>query len=232
MKENRTYRILVVDDEQDLCEVLRYNFVKEGYDVDVAHSAEEALTLQLDTYDLLMLDVMMEGMSGFDMARQIKQNDTLRDLPIIFLTAKSAEEDTLHGFNLGADDYITKPYRLPVVMARVKAVLNRTATDTTDSEATHSICFEGIRLNLDKKTVTVDGNKVDFTKTEFEMLQLLLEHRGRVFSRQELIDRVWPSDVMVLDRTVDVNITRIRKKIAPYSHIIATRQGYGYYLDA
>ena len=136
MKENRTYRILVVDDEQDLCEVLRYNFVKEGYNVDVAHSAEEALTLQLDTYDLLMLDVMMEGMSGFDMARQIKQNDTLRDLPIIFLTAKSAEEDTLHGFNLGADDYITKPYRLPVVMARKPSSTAQPPTPQTQKPPT------------------------------------------------------------------------------------------------
>ncbi len=232
MKNSRTYRILVVDDEQDLCEVLRYNFTKEGYEVEVAHSAEEALKLPIDRYDLLILDVMMEGMSGFDMARHIRESRMMPDVPIIFLTAKAAEEDTLYGFGLGADDYITKPYRLPVVMARVRAVLNRTAVNSGEETPSHAVCYEGIKLNLDKKTVEVDGCKVDFTKTEYEILLLLLEHRGQVFSRQQLIDRIWPSDVMVLDRTVDVNITRIRKKIAPYSHIIATRQGYGYYLDA
>ena len=232
MKNSRTYRILVVDDEQDLCEVLRYNFTKEGYEVEVAHSAEEALKLPIDRYDLLILDVMMEGMSGFDMARHIRESRMMPDVPIIFLTAKAAEEDTLHGFGLGADDYITKPYRLPVVMARVRAVLNRTTANGGEVTSPHAVCYEGIKLNLDKKTVEVDGCKVDFTKTEYEILLLLLEHRGQVFSRQQLIDRIWPSDVMVLDRTVDVNITRIRKKIAPYSHIIATRQGYGYYLDA
>ncbi|MEE0520798.1 MAG: response regulator transcription factor [Bacteroidaceae bacterium] len=232
MKNSRTYRILVVDDEQDLCEVLRYNFTKEGYEVEVAHSAEEALKLPIDRYDLLILDVMMEGMSGFDMARHIRESRMMPDVPIIFLTAKAAEEDTLHGFGLGADDYITKPYRLPVVMARVRAVLNRTTANGGEDTSPHAVCYEGIKLNLDKKTVEVDGCKVDFTKTEYEILLLLLEHRGQVFSRQQLIDRIWPSDVMVLDRTVDVNITRIRKKIAPYSHIIATRQGYGYYLDA
>ena len=232
MKNSRTYRILVVDDGQDLCEVLRYNFTKEGYEVEVAHSAEEALKLPIDRYDLLILDVMMEGMSGFDMARHIRESRMMPDVPIIFLTAKAAEEDTLHGFGLGADDYITKPYRLPVVMARVRAVLNRTTANGGEDTSPHAVCYEGIKLNLDKKTVEVDGCKVDFTKTEYEILLLLLEHRGQVFSRQQLIDRIWPSDVMVLDRTVDVNITRIRKKIAPYSHIIATRQGYGYYLDA
>ena len=226
MKNSRTYRILVVDDEQDLCEVLRYNFTKEGYEVEVAHSAEEALKLPIDRYDLLILDVMMEGMSGFDMARHIRESRMMPDVPIIFLTAKAAEEDTLHGFGLGADDYITKPYRLPVVMARVRAVLNRTTANGGEDTSPHAVCYEGNKLNLDKKTVEVDGCKVDFTKTEYEILLLLLEHRGQVFSRQQLIDRIWPSDVMVLDRTVDVNITRIRKKIAPYSHIIATRQGY------
>ena len=233
MKDNKRYSILVVDDEQDLCEVLRYNPTKEGYEVHTARSAEEALSMQLNKYDLIMLDVMMEGMSGFDMAHRMHESKTLPNVPIIFLTAKSAEEDTLKGFDLGADDYITKPYLLPVVIARVKAVLNRTSRDNEEeeNEARHTLEYKGISLNLDTKTVTVDGCKVDFTKTEYEILQLLMNNRGRVYSREELIDHIWPSDVMVLDRTVDVNITRIRKKIAPYSRIIATRQGYGYYLD-
>lgn len=233
MKENNQYRILVVDDEQDLCELLRYNFAKEGYKVDTAYSAEDALKLPLNRYDLIMLDVMMEGMSGFEMARHIHESKLLADVPIIFLTAKSAEEDMLKGFDLGADDYITKPYLLPVVMARVKAVLNRTSDNNDeDSDAEkHTVEYKGLSLNIDTKTVTIDGCRADFTKTEFEILLLLMENHGRVFSRQELIDRICPNDVMVLDRTVDVNITRIRKKIAPYSHVIATRQGYGYYLD-
>lgn len=233
MKDKKQYRILVVDDEQDLCEVLRYNFIKEGYAVDTAHSAEEALEMPLSQYDLIMLDVMMEGMSGFDMAHRMHESNMIPSVPIIFLTAKSNEEDTLRGFDLGADDYITKPYLLPVVMARVKAVLNRTnhENDEEGHEAKHTIECMGITLNLNTKTVTIDGCKKDFTKTEYEILLLLMNNKGRVYSREELIDHIWPSDVMVLDRTVDVNITRIRKKIAPYSRIIATRQGYGYYLD-
>ena len=167
------------------------------------------------------------------MGHRIDESKALPNVPIIFLTAKSAEEDTLKGFELGADDYITKPYLLPVVLARVKAVLNRTSHENEEDEheAKHTLEYKGLSLNLDTKTVTVDGCKVDFTKTEYEILQMLMNNRGRVYSREELIDHIWPSDVMVLDRTVDVNITRIRKKITPYSRIIATRQGYGYYLD-
>lgn len=227
---NNNKRILVVDDEQDLCEILRFNLETEGYDVDTADSAEMALTLDIKSYDLLLLDVMMGEMSGFALAKELKKDDATKDIPIIFLTARDTENDTVTGFNLGADDYISKPFSLREVMVRVKAVLRRTNKDNGTRE--HSILkYMGLELNLDSKTVTVDGTPVPFTKTEFEILRTLLEESGRVFSRQELINRIWPSDVLVLDRTVDVNITRLRKKINPYSKCVVTRLGFGYFFE-
>ncbi|MCF2558482.1 DNA-binding response regulator [Prevotella sp. P5-126] len=230
MKEdNKTYKILVVDDEQNLCEILAYNLRNDGYEVTEANSAEEALELPLAAFDLMLLDVMMGGMSGFDLARRLKTEEKTAHIPIIFLTAKDTEQDMLHGFGLGADDYIAKPFRIMEVLARVKAVLNRSTHSTQVSPET--LRYDHLVLNLNTKTVSVDGEEVAFTKTEFELLRLLLEHKGRVFSRQELIDHVWPSDVMVLDRTVDVNITRMRKKIGRYAPCISTRLGYGYYFN-
>ena len=230
MKEdNKTYKILVVDDEQNLCEILAYNLRNDGYEVTEANSAEEALELPLAAFDLMLLDVMMGGMSGFDLARRLKTEEKTAHIPIIFLTAKDTEQDMLHGFGLGADDYIAKPFRIMEVLARVKAVLNRSTHSTQVSPET--LRYDHLVLNLNTKTVSVDGEEVAFTKTEFELLRLLLEHKGRVFSSQELIDHVWPSDVMVLDRTVDVNITRMRKKIGRYAPCISTRLGYGYYFN-
>lgn len=230
MKEdNKTYKILVVDDEQNLCEILAYNLRNDGYEVTEANSAEEALELPLAAFDLMLLDVMMGGMSGFDLAHRLKTEEKTAHIPIIFLTAKDTEQDMLHGFGLGADDYIAKPFRIMEVLARVKAVLNRSTHSTQVSPET--LRYDHLVLNLNTKTVSVDGEEVAFTKTEFELLHLLLEHKGRVFSRQELIDHVWPSDVMVLDRTVDVNITRMRKKIGRYAPCISTRLGYGYYFN-
>ena len=229
MKQNQ--RILVVDDEQDLLEILKFNLETEGYEVQTATSAEEAQTLDIASFDLLLLDVMMGGMSGFALARLLKANPKTASVPIIFLTARDTENDTVTGFNLGADDYISKPFSLREVMVRVRAVLRRTAIDNGE-EQQHLITYQGIVMNLDKKTVTIDGEEIAFTKTEFELLHLLLDERGRVFSRQELIDRVWPKDVLVLNRTVDVNITRLRKKIGPFAKCIVTRLGFGYYFDA
>ena len=224
------YKILVVDDEQDLLEILKFNLETEGYEVETATSAEEALTLDIGSFNLMLLDVMMGGMSGFAMARKLKDNPATAAIPIIFLTARDTENDTLTGFSLGADDYISKPFSIREVLVRVRAVIRRTA----DPAATQAnvLRYQGIEMNLDKKTVTIEGKDVPFTKTEFELLHLLLEERGRVFSRQELIDRVWPKDVLVLDRTVDVNITRLRKKIGPFAKCIVTRLGFGYYFDA
>ena len=225
------YRILVVDDEQDLLEILKFNLETNGYLVDTANSAEEALSMNLEHYDLLLLDVMMGGMSGFAMARKLKAEPATKDIPIIFLTARDTENDTVTGFNLGADDYISKPFSIREVLVRVRAVLRRTA-DRNDNTTSNIINYQGLQLNLDKKTVSIDDEEIPFTKTEFEILHLLLEERGRVFSRQELIDRIWPKDVLVLDRTVDVNITRLRKKVGKFAKCIVTRLGFGYYFDA
>ena len=229
MKQNQ--RILVVDDEQDLLEILKFNLETEGYEVATASSAEEALQMDIASFSLLLLDVMMGGMSGFAMARKLKENPATANVPIIFLTARDTENDTVTGFNLGADDYISKPFSLREVMVRVRAVLRRTATSTDEGEP-QVLSYQGIIMNLDKKTVSIEGEDVPFTKTEFELLHLLLSERGRVFSRQELIERIWPKDVLVLDRTVDVNITRLRKKIGPFAKCIVTRLGFGYYFDA
>ena len=225
-------KILVVDDEQDLCEILKFNLETEGYQADSVNSGEEAMSMDIASYDLLLLDVMMGGMSGFQLAKQLKENPMTAHVPIIFLTARDTENDTVTGSNLGADDYISKPFSIREVMVRVRAVLRRTMEPRGNNSEPSVINYQGLQLNLDKKTVTVDGESVPFTKTEFELLRLLLEERGKVFSRQELIDRVWPKDVMVLDRTVDVNITRMRKKIGKFSKCIVTRLGFGYYFDA
>lgn len=230
--DEKDSRILVVDDEQDLCEILKFNLETEGYQVETANSAEEALEKDIASYNLLLLDVMMGGMSGFQLAKQLKNSEVTAHIPIIFLTARDTENDTVTGFNLGADDYISKPFSIREVMVRVRAVLRRTASRLEGAEEPTVNSYQGLLLNLDKKSVSVDGEDVPFTKTEFELLRLLLEERGRVFSRQELIDRVWPKDVLVLDRTVDVNITRMRKKIGRFAKCIVTRLGFGYYFDA
>ena len=227
----KNHRILVVDDEQDLCEILKFNLETEGYEVETASSAEEALTLDLPTFDLMLLDVMMGGMSGFAMAKKLKADPETKDIPVVFLTARDTENDTVTGFNLGADDYISKPFSIREVLVRIRAVLRRTAEKNGEQQS-NVLRYQGLELNLDKKTVSIDGEDVPFTKTEFEILHLLLDEKGRVFSRQELIDRIWPKDVLVLDRTVDVNITRLRKKIGKFSKCIVTRLGFGYYFDA
>lgn len=224
------YRILVVDDEQDLCEILKFNLETEGYEVETVNSAEGALAKDLKSYDLLLLDVMMDGMSGFQLAKQLKKDEETKEIPIIFLTARDSENDTLTGFNLGADDYISKPFSIREVLVRIRAVIRRTSTGQEEEKTI--IKYQGLELNMDSKTVSIDGEMVPFTKTEFELLRTLLEERGRVFSRQELINKVWPSDVLVLDRTVDVNITRMRKKIGVYAKCIVTRLGFGYFFDA
>ena len=224
------HRILVVDDEQDLCEILKFNLETGGYEVDTANSAEEAIVLDIPSYDLLLLDVMMGEMSGFALAKKLKADERTCNIPIIFLTARDTENDTVTGFNLGADDYISKPFSIREVLVRIRAVLRRT-TPQQEEGGKNILKFQGLVLDLDKKTVTIEGEPVAFTKTEFEILHTLLDERGRVFSRQELINRVWPSDVLVLDRTVDVNITRLRKKIGPFAKCIVTRLGFGYLFE-
>ena len=220
------YRILVVDDEEDLCEILKFNLENEGYEVDTANSAEEALKMDISSYHLLLLDVMMGEISGFKMANILKDKKTAH-VPIIFITAKDTENDTVTGFNLGADDYISKPFSLREVIARVKAVLRRTVTPETE-KAPEQITYQTLVIDITKKKVSIDGEEVALTKKEFEILFLLLQNKGRVFSREDILARVWSDEVYVLDRTIDVNITRLRKKIGIYGKRIVTRLGYGY----
>lgn len=221
------YRILVVDDEEDLCEILKFNLENEGYEVDTANSAEEALKMDISAYDLLLLDVMMGEISGFKMANILKKDKKTAHVPIIFITAKDTENDTVTGFNLGADDYISKPFSLREVIARVKAVLRRTITPETE-KAPEQITYQTLVIDITKKKVSIDGEEVALTKKEFEILFLLLQNKGRVFSREDILARVWSDEVYVLDRTIDVNITRLRKKIGIYGKRIVTRLGYGY----
>ena len=221
------YRILVVDDEEDLCEILKFNLENEGYEVDTANSAEEALKMNISSYHLLLLDVMMGEISGFKMANLLKKDKKTAQVPIIFITAKDTENDTVTGFNLGADDYISKPFSLREVIARVKAVLRRTATSDTE-KAPEQLCYQSLVIDITKKKVSIDGEEVPLTKKEFEILFLLLQNKGRVFSREDILSRIWSDEVYVLDRTIDVHITRLRKKIGTYGKRIVTRLGYGY----
>ena len=221
------YRILVVDDEEDLCEILKFNLENEGYEVDTANSAEEALKMNISSYHLLLLDVRMGEISGFKMANILKKDKKTAQVPIIFITAKDTENDTVTGFNLGADDYISKPFSLREVIARVKAVLRRTATSDIE-KVPEQLSYQSLVIDITKKKVSIDGEEVPLTKKEFEILFLLLQNKGRVFSREDILSRIWSDEVYVLDRTIDVNITRLRKKIGIYGKRIVTRLGYGY----
>lgn len=214
-----------------MCEILKFNLENEGYRVDTANSAEEALQRDLTRYDLLLLDVMMGEISGFQMADMLKSNKDTAHIPIIFITAKDTENDTVTGFNIGADDYISKPFSLREVIARVKAVLRRTSA-TSSKDADSKIVYKGLTLDTIQKKVSADNTEIALTKKEFEILQLLLQNRGKVFSREDILAEVWQEEVCVLDRTIDVNITRLRKKIGNYGKCIITRLGYGYCFES
>lgn len=222
-------KILVVDDEEALCDGLGFNLEAEGYQVDMAYSAEEALALKLAAYDLILLDIMMGEISGTQLARIMKSNPATASVPIIFCTAKDTEEDMISGLDLGADDYIMKPYSLNSVLARIRTVLRRTAASValakTDSDL---VSYKGLVLSAKNRTCTVDGTEVKMPKKEFEILLKLISNRGQVFTRADLLNEIWPDEVVVLDRVVDVNITRIRQKIGIYGKNIVTRSGYGY----
>ena len=219
-----SYKILVVDDEEDLCEILQFNLETEGYTVDVSYSAEDALKRKLTDYNLILLDVMMGEISGFRMARMMNENPEMAQIPIIFLTAKDTENDRLTGFNIGADDYISKPFSIREVLARVKAVLRRVEMKK-EGKVEQNLKYDKLNVSLENKKVTLNGEEIPFTKKEFEILKLFLENKNRVFTRDEMLSRVWSDEVIVLDRTIDVNITRLRKKIGPYGKNIVTRLG-------
>lgn len=227
MKMNK--HILVVDDEETLCEALRFNLEAEGYEVDTAYSAEQTLAFDLTRYDLFLLDIMMGEISGSQFARILKSNPATASKPVIFCTARDAEEDVVAGLDLGADDYITKPYSLKTVSARIRAVLRRAlAPPTSSASDVTEVAYSGLRIIPSKKMCLVDGKEVNLPRKEFEILLKLLSNRGRIFTRAELLKGIWTEDVVVLDRVVDVNITRIRQKIGNYGKNIVTRSGYGY----
>jgi len=217
-------KILFVDDEKDLCEILQFNLESEGFAIDIAHSGEEALKKNLEDFDLVLLDVMMSGISGFKAAHIIR-NEKKLTTPIIFLTAKGEENDILTGFNVGGDDYITKPFSIKEVVARIKAILKR---GTAEKEEKNQIVFGSLKIDLNKKSFQIDGENINLTRKEFEILSLLLKNVGQYISREEILSRIWHEDVIVTERNVDVNIARLRKKIGDYGSYIKGKSGYGY----
>lgn len=222
---NKNISILVVDDEPDIREILQFNLENEGYLIDTAESAEEAEKKLSSKHKLLLLDVMMGGISGFKFADHLRKEKN--HIPIIFLTAKDTENDMLTGFSIGGDDYISKPFSIKEVIARVKSVLKRTTPDN-DKEQTGNLQIEDLIIDFGTKTVKINNNTVDLTKTEFNILVLLVQNPNRVFSRNEILEKAWKDDGIVLERTVDVHIARLRKKIGIYGEYIVNRTGYGY----
>lgn len=225
---NHKRQILIVDDEATLCDTLAFCLEQEGFDVETAYSAEQALTMPLADFDLVLLDIMMGEISGLQMARIMKSSPTTASVPIIFCTARDDEEDVVKGLDLGGDDYITKPYSLKTMLARIRSVLRRAPARDDGGDEDDTVAYRGLSLSLSARVCTVDGREVKMPRKEFEILLTLLTHPGRIFSREELLNAVWPDEVVVGDRVVDVNITRIRRKIAPYDANIITRTGYGY----
>ncbi|MBD5346540.1 MAG: response regulator transcription factor [Bacteroides sp.] len=229
-------RILVVDDEEALCEILKYNLEKEGYEVDTAYSAEEALEMDLTVYSLLIVDIMMERLSGFDFAKQIRWDGSPTEtIPIIFCSALNGEDDTVMGLNIGADDYITKPFVISEVLARVRAVLRRSKAfrpvevpEVPDTTYLPDIVFKDLRIDQNEKLCYLGNQELSLTKTEFDLLLFLLSHRNRIYSREEIIQQVWAKDIVVTNRAIDTNIARLRKKIGEYGNNIVTRLGFGY----
>ena len=219
-------KILVVDDEADICNSLKFNLDNAGFDTTVAHSGEEALAIGIANFDLLLLDIMMDKISGLQLAQQVRKKPETANIPIIFVTAKDTENDMVKGFNIGADDYISKPFSIREVITRVQAVLRRSSRDVATQKQ-----FEHLVLDMVKKVVTIDGEEIDLTKTELEILNLLISHPGTVFSREDILAKVWPDEVVVLGRTVDVNMTRLSKKLGKYGACVITRHGYGYCFD-
>lgn len=230
------YRILVVDDEESLCEILKFNLEKEGYIVTTVLSAEEALALNLADFDLMILDIMMGELSGFGLARILRKRPETAETPIIFCTALDSEADKIKGLDIGADDYISKPFSLAEVMARVRSVLrrskrpltNETPAEEEQKDDDSSIRFETLVVNNRDKSCYIDNEEIQLTRKEFDILVLLLSNRGTILSREQIMKRVWSEEVVVLDRTIDVNITRLRKKLGIYGNHIITRTGYGY----
>ncbi|MDR0332616.1 MAG: response regulator transcription factor [Dysgonamonadaceae bacterium] len=218
-------RILVVDDEKDICDILQFNLENEGYTVDVAHSGEDALAILTDEHQLIVLDVMMGGISGFKMAEQLRETENY--IPILFLTAKNTENDKLTGFSSGGDDYVAKPFSVKEVLARVKAILKRAQTKTPIKKWS----YKTLSIDIVNNNVTINDKEIQLTKKEFDILSLIVQTSPNALTRNDILDKVWNDNEFVLDRTVDVHIARLRKKLVEYGNIIANRTGFGYYLN-
>lgn len=227
-------KILIIDDEESICEILKYNLLKEGYDADCVYSAEEALSLDLSNYSLFIVDIMMERLSGFDFVKRLKNSAATENTPVIFCSALDDEDDKVMGLNIGADDYITKPFVIGEVLARVRAVLRRShithqwAYNVSRSTYEPDITFRNMRISRNEKKCIINGESINLTKTEYDLLLFFLTHRNRIYTRDEIIKQVWSSDIMVTTRAIDTNITRLRKKLGEYGQYIITRLGYGY----
>jgi DNA-binding response OmpR family regulator len=217
-------KILIVDDDKDICEILSFNLSNEGYETDCAYSAEEALQKFTPDYSLILLDVMMGDMSGYKCAEVLRRNGST--VPIVFLTAKDTENDMLTGFSVGGDDYISKPFSLKEIAARIKAILRRTAGTKKDDG---KLTFGNVSIDLETKEVMIDQKAIpSLTKTEFEILSLLAAHPAKIFHRENIIDLLWKDALYTTERTIDVHITRLRKKLGAYASLISSRPGYGY----
>lgn len=227
-------KILVIDDEESVCEILRFNLEKEGYEVDCAYSAEEALEMDLEPYSLFMVDIMMDKLSGYDFAKRVKYVTATEDTPILFCSALDNEDNIVMGLNIGADDYVTKPFVIGEVLARVRAILRRAAKnkdtmpDPNKVIYESDIIFKGLRIDRNEKICYINDNPAPLTRTEFNILLFFLTHRNRIYSREEIISQVWGDEIVVTHRTIDTNITRLRKKLGEYGNNIVTRQGFGY----
>lgn len=235
------FRILVIDDEEPLCDILKYNLEKDGYIVDCSYSAVEALERNLADYDLFIVDIMMERLSGYDFVQRLRSTIGVEQLPVIFCSALGDEDDKVTGLNIGGDDYITKPFVISEVLARVHAVLRRSQASLrmrANQNAAHQakssvdylpdVTFRTLRIDQNSKTCFVDDKEVPLTRTEYDLLNFFLNHRNRIYSRDEIIRNVWPNDVFVSQRAIDTNLTRLRKKLGSYGNHITTRQGFGY----
>lgn len=220
-----TPKILLVDDDQNICEILEFNLKNEGFEVECAFSAEAALELNPSEFSLILLDVMMGGMSGYKLAEKLRMDKI--SVPIIFLTAKDTENDMLTGFSVGGDDYISKPFSIKEVIARVKALLKRQNVSSY-TNSNKNLVFNGLEIDVETKEVKIDKEIINLTKTEFEILVLLAENPDRLFSREEIIEKAWKVTTFITERTVDVHITRLRKKLGDFGAWITNRSGYGY----
>lgn len=217
-------KILAVDDEEDILEILSFNLTAEGYEVNTAASAEEALSRNLRSYDLFIIDVMMGHMSGFRLAEKMRK-DLRLTAPVIFLTARDTENDRITGFSVGADDYLAKPFSVRELAARVKAILRR----SSPAPVTQKTASGSFTIDPDSQRIFAEDIPVELTRKEYEILALFIQNAGKIFPRSEILSKVWGNEVIVTDRTVDVTIARIRKKLGEKGNMIKNKSGYGYY---